>query len=151
MLEPEELEDGEVDRGVQTETSLIWADSRVELFLVLCVWVRRDCGGGSDSTLGERRVSISKDGKITGEKQNARKSVEEGTHLDSITAVDLDLSLVVLPSDTELDNSFRDLGDGECLFVLGVLLEERLESRGDLSNGLQKLNKKVKNLAALWV
>lgn len=31
LLEPEELEDGEIDGGVQTESALVWAQSRVIL------------------------------------------------------------------------------------------------------------------------
>jgi hypothetical protein len=34
LLEPEELEDGEVDRGVEAQTALVWAECRVELRVV---------------------------------------------------------------------------------------------------------------------
>jgi hypothetical protein len=37
LLEAQELEDGQVDCGVQTETTLIWAEGRVELDAVALV------------------------------------------------------------------------------------------------------------------
>ena len=49
---------------------------------------------------------------------------ESRVELDTITAVDLWLSLVVLPDDAELDDS---LGDGDDLqggLIFGVLFEE---------------------------
>ena len=45
--------------------------------------------------------------------------------MDSISAVDLYLSLVVFPSDTELNDTFWDGGNLKGFLVLGVLLEER--------------------------
>ena len=74
LLETQELQDGEIDGGVQTETALVWAQSRVEL--------------------------------------------------DSVAAVDLDLVLVVLPDDTELDDTLRDRDDFEGGLVFGVLFEK---------------------------
>ena len=54
--------------------------------------------------------------------------------LDTETTVDLDLALVVLPDDTELDDTLRDGDDGQSLAVFGVLLEESgvLEGGGQL-------------------
>lgn len=74
LLETQEFEDGQVDCWVQTETSLVWTESRVEL--------------------------------------------------DSVSAVDLDLVLVIFPDDTELDDAFWDGGDLEGFLVFWVLLEE---------------------------
>jgi hypothetical protein len=37
LLETQELEDGQVDAGVKTETTLVWAESRVELHTVALV------------------------------------------------------------------------------------------------------------------
>jgi hypothetical protein len=84
LLEAQELENGKVDAGVETETTLVGTESRVVL--------------------------------------------------DAVTAVDLDLVLVVLPDDTELDDALGDGGDLESTLVLGVLLEESrvLEGRGKL-------------------
>lgn len=57
--------------------------------------------------------------------------------LDTETAVDLELTLVVLPDDTELDDTLGDGDDLEGLAVLRVLLEEGrvLEGRGELYTG----------------
>lgn len=44
--------------------------------------------------------------------------------LDTEGIVDLALSLVVLPGDTELDDALRDRADLEGLLVLGVLLKQ---------------------------
>ena len=84
LLETEELQDGQVDGGVETETTLVGAKGGVEL--------------------------------------------------DTVTAVDLDVSLVILPDDAELDHTLGDGDDSESLAVLGVLLEESgvLEGRGKL-------------------
>lgn len=59
---------------------------------------------------------------------------EGGVELDTETAVDLDLALVVLPDNAELDDTLGDGDDLEGLAVLGVLLEESgvLEGRGEL-------------------
>jgi hypothetical protein len=46
--------------------------------------------------------------------------------LNPVSSVDLELTLVVLPSDSELDDSLGDLDDGEGFTVLGVLGEEGL-------------------------
>jgi hypothetical protein len=56
-------------------------------------------------------------------------------HLDTIPAVNLDLSLVIFPENTELDDSFGDLGDRERALVFGMPLEERPERGGDFSDG----------------
>lgn len=57
-----------------------------------------------------------------------RRSLQ--THLNSETSLDVALSLVVLPDDSELDDSLGDLDDLEGLLVLGVLLEELREGKG---------------------
>ena len=44
--------------------------------------------------------------------------------LHPISTIDLHFALVVLPGDTELDDTLRDGGDLEGGPVLGVLLEE---------------------------
>jgi hypothetical protein len=84
LLETQELENGKVDTGVETETTLV--------------------------------------------------RTESGVVLDTVTTVDLDLVLVVLPDDTELNDALGDGGDLESTLVLGVLLEESrvLKGRGKL-------------------
>jgi hypothetical protein len=84
LLEAQELKDGKVDAGVETETTLV--------------------------------------------------RTESGVVLDTVTTVDLDFVLVVLPDDTELDNALGDGGDLESTLVLGVLLEKSrvLKGRGKL-------------------
>ena len=47
-----------------------------------------------------------------------------GIELHTVPSVDLDLSLVILPDDTELNDSFGNGGDLEGGLVFGVLLEE---------------------------
>ena len=39
LLKAEELDDSEVNRRMQTDTALIGADSRIELYAVTCVYV----------------------------------------------------------------------------------------------------------------
>jgi hypothetical protein len=58
LLEAQELQDGQVDSWVKSETALVWAESRVEL--------------------------------------------------DTISAVDLGLQLVIFPDDTELNDALGD-------------------------------------------
>jgi hypothetical protein len=74
LLETQELQDRQVDCGVQTETAFVWAEGRVEL--------------------------------------------------DSVAAVDLHLVLIVLPDDTELDDTLGNGDDLEGSLVFGVLFEE---------------------------
>lgn len=59
---------------------------------------------------------------------------EGGVELDTVTAIDLDVAVVVLPDNTELNDTLGDGGNGEGSAVLGVLLEEGgvLESVGQL-------------------
>ena len=83
-----QLQDGKVDSGVQSETTLVGTESRVELH--------------------------------------------------SETPVDGDRSVIPLPSNSEVDDSLRNLNDIECSSVLGVLDEERLKGRGDLVDRLEK-------------
>lgn len=84
LLETQELEDGEVDGRVETETTLVGTESRVELH--------------------------------------------------TVATVDLGLVVVILPHDTELDDTLGDGDNGESLAVIGVLFEERgvLEGRDKL-------------------
>ena len=56
--------------------------------------------------------------------------------LDTVTPVHSDRPVIALPGNAELNDALGDLDDGERLAVLGVLLEERLEGRGDLVHGL---------------
>lgn len=44
--------------------------------------------------------------------------------LDSVSAVQLELSLVIFPDDTELDDAFGNGDDLQCGLVFGLLLEE---------------------------
>ena len=87
LLETQELQDGQVDGGVETETTLVGAESGVEL--------------------------------------------------NTETAVDLDVALVILPDDTELNNALRDGDNLESLAVLGLLLEKSgvLEGGSELYSG----------------
>lgn len=106
LLEAEELEDGKVDGGVKTKTTLVGSESRVILH-----------------TKYERASSY----------DSTRK-----TDLNTEAAVDLSLTAVVFPNDTELDNTLRDLNDLEGLCVLRVLREERLQAFGKLVKCLWK-------------
>ena len=74
LLKAQELEDRQVHRGMETKTSLVGSQSRVEL--------------------------------------------------DTVTTVDLDFTLVVLPYDTELDDPFGNGGYLEGRLVFWVLFEE---------------------------
>lgn len=49
---------------------------------------------------------------------------ESGVELNSVSAVDLGLEFVILPDDSELDDSLGDGDDLEGGLVFGVLLEE---------------------------
>ena len=84
LLETKELENGQVDAGVESKATLVGAKGRVEL--------------------------------------------------DAITAVDLEVTLVVVPDDTELNDTLRNGGHSKGSTILGVLVEERavLEGRGEL-------------------
>jgi hypothetical protein len=74
LLKAQELQDAQIDGGMESETSLVRTESRVEL--------------------------------------------------DTIAAVDLWLSLVILPDDTELDDTLGDGDDLQGSLVFGVLFEE---------------------------
>jgi len=74
LLETQELQDGEVDAGVKTETTLVRTEGRVEL--------------------------------------------------DTVSSVNLELALVVLPRYTELDETLRNGGDLKSSSVLWLLLEQ---------------------------
>lgn len=84
LLETKELENRQVDAGVESKATLVGAKGRVEL--------------------------------------------------DAITAVDLEVTLVVVPDDTELNDTLRNGGHSKGSTILGVLVEERavLEGRGEL-------------------
>lgn len=66
---------------------------------------------------------------------------ERGIELHTIATVDFDLALVVLPDDTELDDTLGDGDDLQSLAVLRNLLEESrvLESGRELLVGLLEL------------
>ena len=68
------------------------------------------------------------------ESQTTLEGAKSRVELDTVTAVDADLALVVLPDDAELDNTLGDGDDLEGGLVLGVLLEEGavLEGAGEL-------------------
>lgn len=101
LLETQELQDGKVDSGVETETTLV--------------------------------------------------RTESGVVLNTVTAVDLDLVLVVLPDDTELDDALGDGGNLESTLVLGVLLKKGgvLKGRGKLCNLLVSSNHFVEKAVAM--
>lgn len=65
-------------------------------------------------------------GEVDGgvETQTALVWPQGGIELHAISPVDLDLVLVVLPNDTELNDSFRDGCDLEGGLVLGVLFKQ---------------------------
>ena len=56
--------------------------------------------------------------------QTSLVGTEGGIELDTISPVDLDLPLVILPDDAELDDSFGDGGDLKGGLVFRVFLEE---------------------------
>lgn len=58
------------------------------------------------------------------EAETAFVGAESGVELDTIAAVELDLTFVVFPYDAELDDAFGHSGDFEGGFVFRVLLEE---------------------------
>src|SRR5262245_17401003 len=74
LLEAQELQDGQVDSGMEPETALVGTEGRVELH--------------------------------------------------AVSFVDLALALVILPNNTELDDTLGDRGNLKSLLVLGVLLEK---------------------------
>ena len=74
LLETQELQDAEVDSWVESQTTLVWTKSRVEL--------------------------------------------------NTISTVDLQLSLVIFPDNSELDDSLGDGDDLEGNLVFWILLKE---------------------------
>lgn len=60
------------------------------------------------------------------------------THLNTETIVNLRVSLVVFPNDTELNNTLGDLDNLESLLVFGVSSQEGLQAGGKLVEGLHK-------------
>lgn len=68
------------------------------------------------------------------EAETALVWAEGGVELDSVSAVDLDLVLVIFPDDAELNDALGDGNDFEGGSVFGFLLEEGavFEGRGQL-------------------
>ena len=66
------------------------------------------------------------DGQVHGgvESKTSLVWTQGGIELHPISSVHLDLTLVILPYDTELNDSFGDGSDLEGGLVFGVLLEE---------------------------
>lgn len=62
------------------------------------------------------------DGRV--ETKSSLVGSESGVELNTVSAVDLHDSLVVLPGDTELDNTLGDGDDGKACLQLGANLEE---------------------------
>lgn len=86
-----------------------------------------------------------------------RETTEEfATHLNSETSLDVALSLVVLPDDSELDDSLGDLDNLEGLLVLGVLLEELREGKSSKGGKSQPVGREMaasrerENGAGVW-
>jgi hypothetical protein len=64
------------------------------------------------------------------ESQSSLVWSQGGIELDTIASVDLWLSLVILPHDTELDDAFGDGDDLEGSLIFGILFEERAVFEG---------------------
>lgn len=52
--------------------------------------------------------------------------------MDTESAVDLRLTLIIFPDNTELDDALRDLHYSECFFVCRVFFEERGQAGSQL-------------------
>ena len=85
-----------------------------------------------------------KDRKVDGrvEAETALVGTERGVELDAVSTVDLELALVVLPSDTELDDALGDGDDVEGSLQFGGDLEEL----GGLEGG-----DKLCGIISIWV
>jgi hypothetical protein len=59
------------------------------------------------------------------------------TYLHTESTVDLGNAIVVLPDNTELEDTLGNLDDVESLLVLGVGLQEGLEGLGELIQSLR--------------
>jgi hypothetical protein len=98
------------------------------------IWLRLTSGESILEDLLETQEF--QDGKIDGrvESETTLVRTKGGVELNSVSAVDLALALVIFPDDTELNDTLGDGGDLEGLLVLGVLLEEGgvLEGRDQL-------------------
>lgn len=72
------------------------------------------------------------DGQIDSgmESETALVGAKRRVELNSVSTVDLDLALVVLPDDSELDDALGYRGDLQGFLVFGVLLEERRVLKG---------------------
>lgn len=58
------------------------------------------------------------------EPQTALVRTERRIELHTVAPVDMELSLVIFPDNTELDDTLGDGDDGKALLELGVNLEE---------------------------
>jgi hypothetical protein len=87
------------------------------------------------------------------ESQTTLVRAESRVELNSVTSVDLELSLVILPGDSELDDSLGDLDDLEGLGVFGVLLQEGGEGTFDFRKGLFEfgLGGQVGHVGWMWI
>lgn len=70
---------------------------------------------------------------------------EGRVELDTISTVDLELALVVLPSDTELNHALGDGNDGESSLELGGDLEQL----GAREGRLELCDRKISTIEAL--
>ena len=63
-----------------------------------------------------------------------------GVELDAVAAVDVELALVVIPGDTELNETLRldERVYDAALFIAGIGLDQRLKAFEDFLNGLEK-------------
>ena len=80
-----------------------------------------------------------------------RKGEEESlkwTYLDTVSSVDLGLAFVVLPDDTELNDTFGDLDNVKGGLVGGFCFEEVLEADGKLAQRLDKTSTRFDNSKA---
>lgn len=58
------------------------------------------------------------------ESQTTLVGAESRVELNSVSTVDLEIALVILPSDTELDNTLGDGDDGQSSLEIWRSLEE---------------------------
>lgn len=108
-----QLKNRQVDGRVQAETTLVRAEGRVELRAGAREGDRAKGGGGYLELAGLSRGAAV-----------AAETGGQDTHLDPETALDVALSLVILPKNAELDDALGDLNNLKRFLVLGVLLEE---------------------------
>lgn len=58
------------------------------------------------------------------------------TYLNAVASIHMRFALVIFPDDAELDDALRNLNDVEGTLVLRIRLQEGLERRGELVQGL---------------